>query len=270
MDFSCKNFVFKNSSRPLTADIYYPFRRTRCLSPIWLYFHGGSWSHGSKDHVMLFPGVVEALRNDGVTVISCEYRLVGPEKDGVSMRSCIDDCVDAAKFFTLHAGAFGADPNCIFTGGVSAGGHLALMTAFSKGFGELPELKSVPVRMRGVLDFCGPSDLRPALSEVPNESVLAQYLGPDTPEALSPITYIRPTDRLRLPPCLAVRGELDTLVAPEQAEIIGEAYRAAGAGAFELITVPGVNHEFCSAGGGERSCPDTEKKILEFIYSNIL
>ena len=47
-------------------------------------------------------------------------------------RQPVDDCIDAVRFFVKNAAFFGFDTEKLFAGGSSAGGHLALMTAFAQ------------------------------------------------------------------------------------------------------------------------------------------
>jgi len=88
--------------------------------PLFVYFHGGGFDFGNKWE--LRSSVVRALLDRGVSVVSCNYRLV---KDG-PLPQPIHDGARAVQYLRHHAAEFGVDPRRMAGGGFSAGGLMAL------------------------------------------------------------------------------------------------------------------------------------------------
>lgn len=88
--------------------------------PAMLWFHGGSGTTGSWSHS---PGVVRALRNNGVAVIAVEFRT------GTRFDVRVDPYEDAiAALYYVHRNAerLGLDANRIGAAGFSSGAGIAL------------------------------------------------------------------------------------------------------------------------------------------------
>ena len=88
--------------------------------PLFVYFHGGGFDFGNKWE--LRPSVVRALLARGVSIASCNYRLV---KDG-PLPQPLHDGARAVQFLRHNAADLGIDPNRIAGSGFSAGGLMAL------------------------------------------------------------------------------------------------------------------------------------------------
>lgn len=89
--------------------------------PAVLLFHGGSWVKGTP--AQLFR-ICSGLAEQGFTVFSAEYRLIGKNTDTVE--DCVADVRTMYKWVEAHANELGVDASQLFVGGASAGGHLAL------------------------------------------------------------------------------------------------------------------------------------------------
>ena len=245
--------------RELTADIYRPLRQSEGASPVWFYTHGGGWFAGGKQEPESMPLLLEAVRELGVAVVSIEYRM-GDELADIGSRhlALIGDCFDAVRFFTESAESFGLDTARAITGGISAGGHLALLLAFASARfgGGLPSF-------RAVIDMCGPTDLFANLEVRDRRSLAVCYrafFGCDPDEALcaeaSPLTYLRKLPQNeKLPAILSVHGELDTIVSRRQPLLLAEEYARRGA-PFRLISVVNGDHCFHPAHGFDTTEPD--------------
>ena len=274
-----KVVVFKTvGERSLVADLYPPTDAAG-KSPVFLYFHGGGWKNGSKSEPLTFASLIGRLRADGVALISVGYRRT---RDGLLFPTPVDDCIDAARFFVKNAGSFGFDADRFFVGGASAGGHLALMTAFAQDrFGEVEELKEIRYRIRAVVDLCGPVDLsdRHAVrGQEETERILTDFLGTDMaarPELVrraSPITYIRGCGREALMPIIAVHGTEDELVHSTQPLLLKEIYEREGV-PFEMVYVENGAHAFTQVEG----CPppsmdyqEIQDRIYAFVARHVL
>jgi arylformamidase len=89
-------------------------------APIVAYFHGGGWSHGSKDD-RAFPA--EVFTAAGAIWIAVGYSLCPV----VTIDEMIDEARAAVAWIHRHASTFGGDRRRIYVAGTSAGAHLAAM-----------------------------------------------------------------------------------------------------------------------------------------------
>lgn len=172
--------------------------------------------------------------NFNLTVFSVGYRLA-PEDP---WPACINDCIDAAEYLIKHGKEkFGGE--LLFTGGESAGAHLALLTALN--LLTDPTRAATPFHFRGLLLHFGCFDLSLFTPHVLNHSlhliidhaVMSKYI-----EALLPGTS--PEDRrhpsispmyadlrgMELPPALFTCGSEDPLV--EDSVFMGARWQAWG------------------------------------------
>jgi len=197
----------------------------------FIYLHGSGWYLFDKDF-----GTRPFFRHlvaQGHTVMDVAYRLC-PE---VNIYGMIEDVQRAIVWMKTEASHYGVDPEKIVLGGGSAGGHLALLAAYTPGHPELTpnDLKSVDLSVHGVITYYGPTDLlamyqhtnqhifldQPPVPIDPdsNKSIhdagrLDVFLGghpqdvPDMYQLASPPTHIHPD----CPPTLLFHGNHDVLV----------------------------------------------------------
>ena len=104
-------------------------------------FHGGGFARGARWYV---GGIARALAYRGFAVLNADYRLL----PRASLSTIVGDAVAATRYAYAHAAELEIDPHRLSTMGRSAGGHLALMAAYTAG---------VPVR--SVVSEAGPTDL---------------------------------------------------------------------------------------------------------------
>ena len=275
-----KTVVYKESGGvSLSADVYLPSGERRAPSPVWFYTHGGGWVGGDRSEPTLCARLCDRLLADGVAVVSIQYRLC---TGGVTFPAPVDDCADALRYFAAHAEEYLFDLSRTMTGGISAGGHLALMLAFAaERFGETRGVYPRLPKIRCVADLCGPTDLEKNLCVREQKGLMMCYdgfLGADRSrgEALyapaSPITYLKALPvHAPLPAVIAVHGQMDPLVDRRQPLLVGEEYARRGA-AFELIPVANGNHSF----GQVKNCPppditfaDIQDRLYRFISDRL-
>lgn len=112
-------------------DLYVP--ATKQPAPALLWIHGGGWSFGKRGQDR---ALALRLAERGVVVASMSYRLSSgrwadpdaPEK-GVEHPAHVNDVADAFCWLHANGAEIGLDPNALFVGGHSAGGHLAALLA---------------------------------------------------------------------------------------------------------------------------------------------
>lgn len=101
-------------------DVYVP--RSAGPHATVIQFHGGGWTGGSREGVMLRALPYLEM---GLAVVNVSYRLgrVAPAP------AAVEDCLCALRWVIRNAKEYGFDVNRIVTTGYSAGSHLALTTA---------------------------------------------------------------------------------------------------------------------------------------------
>jgi acetyl esterase/lipase len=103
-------------------DIYLPEAVPTGRVPVLLFMHGGYWTHGYKDWLGFMAPAFISLP---ALFISVDYRLA----PAAPYPAALEDCLAALAWTYHHVRAYGGDPQQLFVGGHSAGGHLAaLMT----------------------------------------------------------------------------------------------------------------------------------------------
>ena len=197
-------------------DLYKP--GGRAAPPIVVVIHGGSWRGGDEKQL---PKLNWHLVRRGYAVAAISYRLAPEYK----FPAALDDVRSAVAFLKTRARLLGIDPNRIALLGRSAGGQLALLTAYTA---------SDPA-IRGAISLYGVTDLRwgwdhPANPRVINSrEVLGNYLGGSpaeiatTYEQASPVNFVQSAV-----PTLLVHGARDELVSPAHARMLTDKLRRAG------------------------------------------
>jgi arylformamidase len=150
-------------------------------APLFVFIHGGYWQRNAKE---MFSFVSEGPRAHGVDVAILGYTLT-PE---ARLSDIVREIEQALAFFAHNAGQFGFNPEKIYAGGWSAGGHLAAVA------GQGP-------RLRGALSISGILDLEPMALCYINEKL---QLDDDEIETLSPVRMLH---RGMAPLHLAVGGD---------------------------------------------------------------
>jgi len=91
--------------------------------PVLVFIHGGGWVLFHPKH---YDSVCTHLcAGASCIVVSVDYRL-SPE---TKFPGALDDCIEALRWVSLHAGSVNGDPSRIIISGDSAGGNLAAAVA---------------------------------------------------------------------------------------------------------------------------------------------
>jgi acetyl esterase/lipase len=143
-------------SRELRCDLWQPQEGTPSSHLAFLYFHGSGWHWGDKDfNTRRF---FRHLCAQGHVVMDVAYRLC-PEVDAYGM---LGDVKRAIAWMKENAEKYDVDPQRVVTGGGSAGGQLALLSAYAPDHPELTpdDVKDVDLSVSAVASHYGPVDMR--------------------------------------------------------------------------------------------------------------
>ena len=141
-------------------DVYIPDADPGLPAPVLLFFHGGYWVVGHKD---LLGFMAPAITPAPALLVSVGYRLA----PGAKYPQQVDDCRSALRWVYKHIADYGGDPERIFVGGHSAGGHLAALVTLQRerlvDFGLAPGVIKGCFPVSGVFDVTEtPPDRREA------------------------------------------------------------------------------------------------------------
>ena len=227
---------------PLHLDLYRPVIRTQPL-PLVIVIHGGSWRSGSKEDMAEFAYDLAA---HGMIAASVDYRLI---QQGGTFPAPVLDAMDAAAFLRDRAADFGIDPDRLAALGVSAGGHLALMSGMVDDFSKLDATRPTgrTFDFKAIVNIEGPADFTvdPAAYSSRQIRLIEGFLGKtiaDDPDGshrrlASPVIYARETG----PPVLTIHGTADQTVPFAQAQALEAALEAARE-PHSFIPIQGMDH----------------------------
>jgi arylformamidase len=129
-------------------DIY---RTNRPNAPIFVFIHGGAWLGGEAKNYA-FPA--ELFVNAGAHYVVLDF--VAVKAANGDLRVMADQVRRAVAWVYKNAANFGGDPNRLYVGGHSSGGHLCgvtLVTDWSKEFGLPTDLIKGGLCMSGMYDM---------------------------------------------------------------------------------------------------------------------
>jgi acetyl esterase/lipase len=186
--------------------------------PAVIMVHGGGWFDGTRED---FRSEAEALADNGYVAFTISYRLTSlpsefddPYAVGAQYPDAPNDVNCAVDHVFDNADTYDVDPNRIAIFGSSAGGQLALLTAYRN------------PHVTAAVGWFAPTDM----SELHRTSVesdrVARFMG-GTPSEVgedlyaeaSPLSYVSADS----PPTLVIQGTADTTVPVEQAQLLEQA-----------------------------------------------
>ena len=191
-------------------DIY---RNARTAAPVFVFIHGGAWRSGrSKDYAI----PAEMFLAAGAHYVVPDFAWV--QDVGGNLMVLADQVCRALAWVYENIAGFGGDPNRLYIGGQSSGGHLAavaLTTDWQRQFSLPGDI------IKGGMCISGMYDLTPV-----RLSARSRYVRFDdaTVAALSPIRHL---DRLRAPLVVAY-GTCETPEFQRQNREFAVAAEAAG------------------------------------------
>ena len=212
-------------------------------SPCVIVVHGGSWARGDNSQL---PQLNPHLANKGYHVAAINYRLA-PE---YTCPAPVEDVMDALNYLKSNSSKFNIDTSNFVLVGRSAGGQIALLTAYSK---LIPELK-------GVISLYAPADMVWGWSLPGNplvldsRKVMKDFVGdtcenaPDKFAASSPIEFVSENS----PPTLLIHGDNECMVAHEHSVRLSAKLKEKNIEHY-LVTLPwgthGCDYNLCGPTG---------------------
>jgi acetyl esterase/lipase len=244
-------------------------------APALVWIHGGGWTGGTKTEQRA-KEICTTLAEAGYVAVSIDYKL----GNGAWPQN-LHDCKNAVRFLRANADRYGVDPQRIAVAGGSAGGHLALMVAFTTGQTELEpkapyagftsEVDCV-INMYGITNILSrqktAADGTPTGERSPGSALRVFGAADETAPVLrmgSPVTHVRPNS----PPVLILHGRADATVDYLQAEELARVL-AREKVPHELILLDGVGHTFAfQTWGKKKLARDLRPTVLAFLEKHL-
>jgi arylformamidase len=217
---------------PVEALDLYPAKMPN--APIFVFIHGGAWRGGeAKD----FGFPAELFVNASANYIALDFIAVGAASGDISVMA--DQVRRGIAWTYKNAASFGGDPNQLYIGGHSSGGHLcgvALVTDWQKDFGLPADMVKGGLCMSGMYDM-KPVRLSKRSSYIKFTDAMEQVMSSQ-----------RQIDKLRTP-IIVTYGTNETPEFQRQSRDFAAAVKAAGK-PVELIQARNYNHfEMCETLG---------------------
>jgi acetyl esterase/lipase len=196
-----------------------------------LFLHGGFW-RDEWDRAHTGP-LATALADEGLLVVTPEYRRVGPRGLAVGWPDLFDDVRSAVRILpALVAERVGVDVARVVLAGHSAGGHLAIWAA-AEARGQ---------QSYGVVALAPVADLREAYRRGLGDGAAAALLGGGPDEVADRYAAADPVALVPIGcPITVVHGERDVQVPLDLSRRFADAAAAAG-GEVTLVQLPGIDH----------------------------
>lgn len=251
-----ENVEYLEPGREEKLDLYLPEDRTSATrSPAIVIIHGGGWQGGKKDAVREKVSATNFARA-GYVCVSVEYMKDEDKRWPMNLH----DCKNAVRWLRKNADELQVDADNIGVIGGSAGGHLALMVAYTTGVEGLEPEAPYPgisshvnavVNMYGITNLwtrerCDDKgDSLGTLRETATLFPESREEAPEKFEFTSPVNHVG----YDTPPTLILHGRADKTVDRNQA--------------IELATrleQAGVEHELVMPDGGVHTMTLTDER----------
>lgn len=195
-------------------------------APIFVFIHGGAWLGGASKNYA-YPA--EMLVNAGAHYVVLDFIAIGAANG--DLRVMAEQVRRAIAWTYKNAASFDGDPERLYIGGHSSGGHLcgvALVTDWQKEYG-LP-----PTILKGGACMSGMYDLKPVRLSKRGNYV---HFTDEMEQAMSSQRFL---DRIRVP-VVVTYGSNETPEFQRQNRDFAAALKAAGK-PVELIEAKNYNH----------------------------
>ncbi|WP_170760825.1 alpha/beta hydrolase [Ruegeria lacuscaerulensis] len=205
-------------------------------APVLCFIHGGGWTSGYKEWMVF---MAPALNNRGITFVSLGYRLAPDHVFPVGL----DDCADGVGWVYHNIAEHGGDPDRIFIGGHSAGGHYASLLTLQN---DWKTTRGLPGNIvKGALPISGTF----WFGEGSGLSIRPRFLGPEengAEQAASPVRFVSGSDT----PFLVAYGAMGFAHLKMQSERFADRLKEHGV-TVETLELRGCDHLQASYAAGD-------------------
>ena len=210
------------------------FKAKKPNAPIFVFIHGGAWRVGAAKS---YAYAAELFLNAGANYVALDF--IAVQEAGGDLRVMAEQVRRGIAWTYKNAASFGGDPNRLYIGGHSSGGHLcgvALVTDWQKDFGVPDTI------IKGGLCMSGMYDLKPV--RLSQRSSYVKF----TDEIERSMSSQHHLDKLRAP-VVATYGTNETPEFQRQNRDFAAALKAAGK-SVKLVEATGYDHfEMCESLG---------------------
>ena len=231
-----EDIIYKETAqRLLLLDIYKSHSLTK-PAPVIIFIHGGSWAKGDKKDYLPY---CLPFAQKGFVTVSLSYRF----SHEAIFPAALEDVNCAIRWLKEHSKEYGIDSSKVALVGGSAGGHLAMMAAYTTDDRQFSSncKHNSNSQVQAIVNLYGPTDLTTDYA-VTQEAT--QYLmgvtydeNPNIYVNASPITHISAGD----PPTLTLHGSIDKIVPIYQGDILDKTLKQNGV-AHEYHRLEGWPH----------------------------
>jgi acetyl esterase/lipase len=216
-------------------DIYMPSEDPGVPMPILIFLHGGGWRQGVKDWMGFMAPSVVCLP---AIFVSVGYRLAPETK----YPGAEDDSRAGLAWVYNNISRYGGDPERIFVGGHSAGGHLAAMLALCPD--RLEKHGLPPNAVKGCFAMAGVFDLATSRPDY-----VENFLPVVDQETLDKASPLRQVAGNKVPFHISI-GEYDNPHLIPHASQLADALRKEGS-PVEFLRFDGCDHLAMNLKAGE-------------------
>lgn len=212
-----------NGDKFLTLDLFTPSGLVKPVPGI-VFIHGGGWGSMTKDDIRHFAIGCAQM---GYVTTTINYRLL----QEAPFPAQVQDAKCAVRWMRAYADELNVRPESIAVGGLSAGGHLALLVGYTpevKEFEGAGGYAGTSSRVQVVLDVYGPTNL--AAPYFRDNGAIVALIGKsyqDDPKAFvraSPLSYVTED----VPPTLILHGTTDTIVPVSESDQLAAKLKECG------------------------------------------
>jgi acetyl esterase/lipase len=198
--------------------------------------HGGGWVGGKRD-ADRERQMGDVFAKAGFVAASIDYQL--SEGDKPSWPQNLYDCKTAVRYLRKNAAKYGINPNRMGVIGGSAGGHLAMMVAYTGGNSQLDPpgpYGEYSTKVQAVVNLYGVPLMD---ANHTGKNMLMNLANDETYRAASPATYVTRSS----PPMLMMHGTADKTVPIAWSDEFEQILRQRGA-SYTYKRIEGAPHTF--------------------------